>query len=355
MRSGEDSSDSDGRADSPTLSKTKRGASPIRTALACSATAGLVVLALLSVVDGFGWIGEIVSNLGWRLATVGFVVAGFQFRCKPLAAASLLAAVVALLPTVILSPRAPAAGHSQGVTVRILIANPLASNDDPDALLALLAASEADVLVLTEPPRAVRQALRPGGALSDRFVDIARTRPDRGAHAPIVVASRLPMIESIQTGAGINAVILRAGNTDFGLVATQLLSPRSAGRNDIANIQADEVAILGRALSARGLPLVIAGDLNSAPTGHRARRLASATETASAKPRWRLGGTWPARLPASLGLPIDGAMVSHEVSVARWELTDLPGSDHRGVLIGLTISPERRNNTHDLGGDSPDP
>jgi len=291
----------------------------------------------MCVLPSFGWAGELVSNLGWRLGALGLALAGLQIRRRRHAAVSLAAAIAMCVFPIVLSSRAPTTADDQGVAIRILVANLLASNEQQDDLLAMLAGSDADVLVLSEPPRAVRQALRPGGTLATQFTDLSRTRPERGEHAPIIVASRFTLVDTLDPGAGLNAIVLRAGDREVGLIATQLLSPRTPGRNAVADVQVDRVAYWSSTLADRGLPVIIAGDLNAVPSSHRSRRLAASTQSLRTKPRWHLGGSWPARLPAPLALPLDGALVSREFSVARWELISLPGSDHRGVLIELRI------------------
>lgn len=337
MTSHEDSSDRDGHADSPAPSRANRRPSPIRILLARGIIASLLALAIVSVFDRFGWVGELASVLGWRLAALGVIIAGLEHRRPTHAIPAILSALLALVPMLLLSPRAPASDGTPGVTVRLLVANLRTTNAAPDALLEILAASDADVLILTEPPQAVRRALRPDGTLARQFTDIARTRPLRGEHAPIIIASRLPLVDTLDAQHGRDAVILRKGDTEFAIIATQLLSPRSPARNRTAREQATELAQITPPLSARSLPLIIAGDLNATPTSHRSRWLAAATDTRRAKPRWSAQGSWPAGLPTVLALPIDGALLSKDISVARWELVRLPGSDHHAVLIQLVI------------------
>ena len=88
---------------------------------------------------------------------------------------------------------------------------------------------------------------------------------------------------------------------------------------------------------ATGLPVIVAGDFNSAPTGsaHRVFGRSSGLGT------WRtlLGrGTWPAWAPPALGLPIDRVWASGEVRLRAARVGPRFRSDHRPIVVDLLIS-----------------
>lgn len=340
MANGVDTSDPDGHAGPAGISS---AAPPHRrkwrSILLALGTLVSVTIALASNLDWFGWVGEIISSVGWRALPFAAAMACFS-RSRPwLALINLTAAAAVLAPALFLSPRAPSVPATPHATVRLVIANGRTAGGTPDELFRLFSHADADVLILLEPPRAVLQALLPGGTWRMEFPFVVRAAPERGRHNWIIIASRLPIIEEPASGPGVKPVVLQAGDARVAFIATQLLSPRTPARRRIAQDQAREVATLADAFNQRKIPLVIAGDLNAAPSGHLSRRLAQATGTLRAKPRWRGGGSWPSWLNPWIAFPIDDALVSQHFTVSDWGLLVQPESDHRAVRILLAYPP----------------
>jgi len=98
---------------------------------------------------------------------------------------------------------------------------------------------------------------------------------------------------------------------------------------------------LGRIAKKLGRPLIVAGDFNAAPWSRLVARAAEVTGTDV------LGGhrvTWKGRyqtplgpLPEPWGHQIDQILLSSGIGVVSVETLDLPGSDHRGLLLRLCI------------------
>jgi endonuclease/exonuclease/phosphatase (EEP) superfamily protein YafD len=330
-----------------------------RSRVSLAFTCLFALLALAVSVDWFGWIGELVSAMGWRIALIGFILSAMQWvvRHRRSAAITAAASCVMLLPMLLLSPRAPqASASSQGQHVRLFIANVHALNKTPDKLLEMLSGSDADILILTEPPPPVMKALRPNGVLSQPFPFVARTKPDRGTHAWLVVASRMPLIQETGATPGMNPVLVTVAGKEIGLVATHLISPRTPDRYRQARVQVQALASQAKSFKARNLPMILAGDLNAPPGSLRSRRLTRITGTRRSKPREVLAGSWPTLLPRWTALPIDGAMLSPGIEVEQWTLVDLPGSDHRGLRIDLIVPrPDSDALPHQSGSSPPNP
>jgi endonuclease/exonuclease/phosphatase (EEP) superfamily protein YafD len=327
------------------------------TSLAATVTA--LVLALAAAADWFGWVGELVSAMGWRISVIGSVFATAQWLAKHRRRSIITATAsfLALAPTLLLSPRAPAfAASSSGVRLRLLVANVHALNDSTDELVKMLSESDADVLILTEPPPAVMQALRPNALLARQFPFITRSKPDRGIHAWLVVASREPLTQGSGATPGVNPVVISFAQQDIAIIATHLISPRSPARYRQAREQVQYVASLAQEQVSRNVPLIVAGDLNTPPGSHLSRHLTKITGTMRAKPRQILAGSWPSQIPRWAALPIDGAAVSAGITVENWLLVDLPGSDHRGLRIDLRIAKTDSDaQSHHSGSSPPNP
>ncbi|MFF3502271.1 endonuclease/exonuclease/phosphatase family protein [Streptomyces sp. NPDC003247] len=85
-------------------------------------------------------------------------------------------------------------------------------------------------------------------------------------------------------------------------------------------------------------PLILAGDFN-ASQDHAAFRRVLDTGLYDAA---RLAGahrepSWPTRTTPALGAQIDHVLVSGEFSARRARFLDLPGTDHRSLLVDLTL------------------
>ncbi len=325
-----------------------------RSHVSLATTIAALLIALAVTADWFGWFGELASAMGWRIATAGFMLSIIQLftghrRCAAVTAA---ASCFMLVPTLLQSPRAPSPS-SQGARLGLLIANVHALNETPDELLEMLSKSDADVLILTEPPPAVMRALRPGESLALKYPNIARSIPDRGLHAWLVVASRWPLTKVPGAIPGMNPVVISAEGNDIALIATHLISPRSPARYRQARIQTRTLASKALELTTRDLPLILAGDLNAPPGSHLSRRLAGSTGTVRTKPRHTLAGSWPTLLPSWASLPIDGALVSPGIAIERWDLVILPGSDHRGLRIDLIVPNADSDTQSQQSGSSP--
>ncbi len=323
--------------------------------MSLAATVTVTLLALAANADWFGWIGELVSTMGWRLTALGLLTTGVQLlaRHRRYALATFAASSIALGPSLVFSPRAQSETTANSVPLRLLVANVHALNDTPDSLLSMLTESDAEVLILAEPPPQVMRELRPDGMLARSYPHVVRSKPNRGTHAWLVVASRLPLTQAPGTVPGINPVVITVQGHSVAIIATHLISPRSPTRYRQAQQQISIVASLAQEFNDQNMPLILAGDLNSPPGSHLSRSLTEKTGTQRAKPITTIAGSWPTVLPRWLALPIDGAMVSPGIKIEHWSLVDLPGSDHRGLKIDLIIPNADSDTQSRQSGSSP--
>lgn len=306
------------------------------------AGAGLVLLGAttLGLVPFPGWIPELLSSLLPVLGGLGLALVGlaFWFRSRVcLLAASLTVLLVAARLAPGLWTRRLEAPAPSDQRLSLLLVNAFALNDNPDALMRVVEAQRADVTIINELSPGVMRPLR-AIASDPGFSDVLlRCPPTRGEHGWIVVRSRFPASLDADPSDGVLSCILETPSGPVRLIACQLLSPRTPWRSARAQEQVDR--IIGQVGLGTG-PVVIAGDLNAAPTSHLSGLLSRQTMTRRTKPLLE-GGTFPSGWPGFMRLGIDDALVWPGCRVVSWETVALPGSDHMGVRIELawTSSP----------------
>ncbi|PVZ03903.1 endonuclease/exonuclease/phosphatase family protein [Actinomycetospora cinnamomea] len=126
-----------------------------------------------------------------------------------------------------------------------------------------------------------------------------------------------------------------------------LLGPVRLGAVHVVSIVPDwirywpgELALLQRWCAPGAGPALVVGDLNATPD-HSAFRAGTrgCTDAASARGEG-LAGTWPAGWPPALGTPIDHVLTARGPQVRDVALVEVPGSDHRGLVVRLRLGRE---------------
>ncbi|MEM0983684.1 MAG: endonuclease/exonuclease/phosphatase family protein [Planctomycetota bacterium] len=332
--------------DAPETSRTpSRLAAGVRGAIA----AGLCGASLIALAGPAVWLLDLIANLAAQLAVVSLVIgAWWLIRKKPIAAgACVLAGVVALLAVALAAPRRLTLDQSTApdLRVRVLIVNALAQNEDR-TVADMILAQDADIVCLHESPWWLIEELKEGGRWRETYPYYWLS--DRAGPGFLVLLSMWPQrsVTDLRDGAqfaalgpGRTAVIDRPAGA-FVMSMLHPRSPRSPTRWREGNEMIDRLIERDRDnIRPRGLPLVVAGDLNTTPTGVRSRWLSERHGLARAKPVLAAAGTigpvWP------LSIAIDDALVPRGTPVTAWRTIDLPGSDHRGVLVEFEL-PDRR-------------
>jgi endonuclease/exonuclease/phosphatase (EEP) superfamily protein YafD len=86
-------------------------------------------------------------------------------------------------------------------------------------------------------------------------------------------------------------------------------------------------------------PLLLVGDFNASPWGRLLPSLARQTDLEIAR---GLEGTWPAKAPWPLRIPIDHALTGRGLMLLDREVVRLPGSDHQALLLRVGLRDEGR-------------
>lgn len=240
----------------------------------------------------------------------------------------MLAALV--LPRAIGDGTVDPAGHR---TLTVLAANVHRGTADPDALLALAARSDADVLSVEElTPRFARElsAAGIGRQLPFHLLEVARSSSGAGLYSrrpleplpgPRRFAFRMPRAQMVLPGGG----ALR-------LVAAHPFPPQP----DHVGVWEESLRSLPSAGS--GPPWLLLGDFNATIDQSQFRDLvgrgyADAGEVAG----MGLEPTFPQGGHLIPPITIDHVLADRRLGVVSYAVEDLPGSDHRAVVATLTL------------------
>lgn len=220
--------------------------------------------------------------------------------------------------------------------LRILSWNVYHSNADVGAIDKVVSEANADVVVLQEVSSANVEALSRSAALSSYRYTF--TTPATSAFGS-GIWSRLPLEGAEEFDVGglpMTRAILVTAAGPVRLVNVHVLSPVADGRRGIWPRQLRALAEVAR---SPGPPIVLAGDFN-ATWGHRPfRRLLDAgLEDAGAARGSRWSPTWPeGRRWVPPLLRIDHVLSGPGLVSTSYRTGDNGGSDHRSIVVGLSI------------------
>lgn len=297
--------------------------------------AGAIAAALALPAAGVGWWPDLVANLGAFAAagTLVLLVVGVLRRRWVVVALALGALAVHTLYSV-----RPRAGETERpADLRLLIHNTHSVNPETQRLTVAVLGHGADVVVLVDVSPDFVRAMPGLADLFDAYPHMLRRGPVPGLTGWRIVLSRWPL-EDRGTETELRCVVARP-DRPFALLALHPASPRGGLRWRLGNGLVESARDAARALEAEGLPVVVAGDLNSSPTGWRDRLLCAGDGLRRCKPRLALAGTFPAALPGPLRLALDDAWVSSAWRVCSWKSGPAAGSDHASVLVELSLDP----------------
>jgi endonuclease/exonuclease/phosphatase (EEP) superfamily protein YafD len=306
--------------------------------------------------SGTDWLVDLVANLAAQVALGAGVFALYWLvRRKWSRMVVAIGATALAMSGIVSAPRAERAPANSDGVVRVLTMNAYAWNRDPSGLMALLEGTSADVVTIFEPPSELLQALRTSESLLAKYPE--RHLPDGAETGMRVMLSRWPAerlrkrdAASGEEEGGEWRSHGRSWRIDapapFVLSMIHPESPRSReawvkGNGDVERADRAFEAML----EPLGLPIVLAGDFNSTPSGWRSRELSRRLELRRTKPWWTPEGTWPSSSFWPVRVAIDDVMVSDGVEVVSWRPQRTPptgqkglrNSDHVPVLVELLL------------------
>lgn len=220
-----------------------------------------------------------------------------------------------------------------GQRVRIISYNVLSANRQHDDVLAMLRAENADVILLIEVNPAWAASL---DELSDAY-PYQHIVP-RDDNFGISIFSRLPFrdVQTREFGpAGVPTVVatFELSEQEVTFVGTHPLPPGSARMSAYRNEQLSDVAEFVRQQSG---PTILAGDLNVTEFSPYFTDLLTATMLRDSRQGFGVQASWAPCLPI-LEIPIDHCLVSDGIAVTRRRVGPRLGSDHRPVIVDLTV------------------
>lgn len=243
------------------------------------------------------------------------------------AAAAFLAAGLSIAPAMsFVAP--PQARAAEGRTLRVLFHNAWMRNEDPTRVLALLRATQPDIVALIEVRRDWHPAL-------DTLADIYPYRVMEPRYGETVILSKTPLEPFDAPGAGASIVfadIAQPEGPRLRIAVTHFTRPWPW---DEARAQRGQLARFTDAWRANGEADLVVGDFNGAPWSPPLKAFSRET---GLRPAVGAGGTWPTFLPAIFRLPIDNAFVGPRIRAISRHVRGPTGSDHAPVLYDVTMA-----------------
>lgn len=228
-----------------------------------------------------------------------------------------------------LAPGEAPAGRPER-TFRVVAANALKRNRQPEEWAGAIGALRPDVLCIAELTPAIAAALDDAGVGSElaHRCDVVQRDP-----AGTGLWSRWPLSDDRVLHAGHAMPVARIDEVGATVVAVHTFAPASPWKQRVWWRSFDAVESLVRSVEG---PLVVAGDFNATAAHGPLRRLVGGSllrdaHVSAGRPFAR---TFPAALPVAL---LDRVLVSPEVAVEAIAEHRAPGSDHRAVTADLAV------------------
>ncbi|QTC89996.1 endonuclease/exonuclease/phosphatase family protein [Brevundimonas goettingensis] len=268
-------------------------------------------------------------------ATALFTLVLLALRLRGAAIAALT--VSAILAAALWPQAMPDAGKARpgAPVVTLYSANLHYRNTDTGRIRASITAADPDIIVLIETSAPV--AARLDTVLAGYpHRQISANGVHKGKDAT-VIASRYPLTSSRPWDFSQNYMVTVVDSPlgRLNVVGAHLTRPWPFQIQWEQIRQATDLTDLMSGLSGT---TIVAGDFNSISSGRIGRQIKSETGL-KANPGWP--GTWPAQLPAVLGMTIDQVWRTPDLAVVSRQIGQRNGSDHRPVVTHLTLAEPR--------------
>ncbi|MDE1152008.1 MAG: endonuclease/exonuclease/phosphatase family protein [Micavibrio sp.] len=246
---------------------------------------------------------------------------------------TLLATLSQLLPFIFFSAEDP-----QPMEVRplkILQANVLKLNTDPEPLRRLIETERPDVIALAEvtPVFAIMLAGMRGA------YPYGAVEPEEKSSYGMALLSRQPLagFDSFAPDGGGSRAMAAQLTHDGHVIDVISIHPATPNR-DMASRDREFDAI-ARRIGARSRDLVLMGDFNATPYCQAYKKLVGALKLRNAREGFGLCGSFPVFLPTPLlKLPIDHVLVGSNLKVLSCRTGAPTGSDHLPLIATLCVA-----------------
>lgn len=227
------------------------------------------------------------------------------------------------------------ASLSEGERLTLFYANVLRANTDHKRLREQLREADADVVFLAEvddgwladlAPELAGYSLQLARPLDNNFGVVFGTRFEGTARL-------LTLGAPLEFEAPAICAEIEVGDETLQILGVHTTPPVSGFYTAHRDGQLADLAARVQAFEG---PSVVVGDLNTTVFADGLQDLLGEGTLRSSHGRG-LAGTWPAGFPSLLRARIDHVLVSPEIGVARSEVGDAFGSDHRSLSVELVV------------------
>ncbi len=301
------------------------------------ATLALFIAAL--VVGGFlgehDWRLDLLSHfrIVYMIALMAIVALFLLMRSwvfATLAATALLINIAPMLPYY--WPEPPPPEDARPIT--LMQTNVWYRNPDCDRAVRYIREVNPDIIAVQEYDTPCRKAFRDG--------DIAREWPH--AHTLdatwLAVFSKHPIVQAenqfSRNGHG-SAIIARilTPQGPLTVITVHATRPKSRAYDQYQNEHMDELADI---VQKQTVPAVVIGDLNTTPWSRTYTRFMTQSGLKDTQQGTGIQPSWPSLFPLNLPmLPIDHVLASPGIHVHHREIGPDVGSDHRPVVVRLSL------------------
>ncbi|MFC4944775.1 endonuclease/exonuclease/phosphatase family protein [Pseudonocardia sp. GCM10023141] len=286
-------------------------------------------------VDVVAWRPHATLALG-----AGAALLATRRGARPVAAA-LGAVALAAAPSVIgrVLPRravAPADSDGPGREITVLALNVLVGRADTGAVATLLERERPDLVALPEAGPDYRDKLLPLVAGMGYRAWVS-TEPGTSDVASVtMLAAESAGDLDVRTGPEMRRRYVRATGGILGSRSFIAVHPEApVGPNHTRQWRAD-MEQLAHWCHEPDAPIV-AGDFNATLDHALMREAMGPTRSAAAGTGRGLDGTFPVAFPRRFGIQIDHVLVPAGAVTTRFEILEVPGTDHRGVLTRIRL------------------
>lgn len=269
-----------------------------------------------------------VNRRRWRT----MLIAGLAF--------ALVAQLARIVPyTRLVEPEVASADScGEGTRIRLFIANVEYANRDSRDLLAMVAAIDPDVVLLTEPGAWWRAQLAP--LARERPYTVLQPQEDTWG---MLLYSRFPLVQPqvrFLVEEDIPSITARIRLPSGDHVQFYGVHPRPPRPGDDTGDRDTELTLIAREIRGQHRPAILAGDLNDVAWSRTSRQLQQTAALRDPRVGRGLFATFNANLPAGFRWPLDHVFVSDEFALCALERPGDIGSDHFPLLVDVLLQRE---------------
>lgn len=301
-----------------------------------------LIASLWPLFDATNFIPEFLNQARIQISVLFLAILFFALWKRKFLTGSLIAAVLVFNVYWIASsyPTLRTNTAVTGAHFRIFSQNIYMKNKELDAVVSEVKASDADAALLIEVGDDVYRALVKNLVNEYPFHRYSRTHRTKPG---IALFSKYPLLDNrdnLKTRdrrlAMLNYQVLY-GDQIIDIFGLHLESPRSKDRIVRRNRQLDLVLEYLAARAEDDHPLVVIGDMNTAPWNPKFRQFQHYANLQNTDSYLSIKPSWPTWLPSALGFPVDHVLVNNSFCDASKQRMGMAGSDHYGFISDLYI------------------